>query len=113
MLLLECVFFVSTKRLTFDIKSMHDSVWYYGDDNGDYHYFIASNNYEVISRSRMDIQTERIWLLGGKTKPEDQRSGTMVFSDNTKRDVALENFISALYEWADKNNGEARIEVLS
>ena len=67
-----------------------------GEDDGDYYKFVASNGYEVISRSRMDIQTERLWLLGAK---ENDRSGSMVFSSNEKRDKALLEFEVALIEW--------------
>ena len=56
------------------------------------------------SRSRMDIQTERIWLLGGQPH---ERSGTMVFSSDEKRDKAYQNFIFALDEWATSNGGIA------
>lgn len=69
---------------------------------------IKKNGYEVISRSRMDIQTERLWLLGAKHL-EEGRSGTMVFSSNEKRDTAYENFILAINEWAEKNNGYATL----
>lgn len=96
----------TTRRLTFDIHYQHESVTYTGDDDGDYYHFKASNGYEVISRSRMDIQTERLWLLGGKSK-EESRSGTMVFSSDAKRDIAYENFIVAIREWADHNKGFA------
>jgi hypothetical protein len=96
----------TTKRLTFDIEWQADTVTYYGDDDGDYFKFTASNGYEVISRSRMDIQTERIWLLGAKRyDPEGQRSGSMVFSSDEKRDKAYEEFTKALKEWASANNG--------
>lgn len=44
----------------------------------------------------MDIQTERLWLLGGS---DDERSGTMVFSSDEKRDAAFDKFIQALNEW--------------
>ena len=53
----------------------------------------------------MDIQTERLWLLGGKYK-EEERSGTMVFSSNEKRDLAYDNFLIALHEWAEVYDGE-------
>ena len=58
--------------------------------------FIANNGYEIISRSRMDIQTERLWLLGSQ---KNERSGSMVFSTNIKRDEAYDNFMQALIEW--------------
>ncbi len=48
------------QRLTLDIIWQHPETIYHGDDNGDYFKFVANNGYEIISRSRMDIQTERI-----------------------------------------------------
>lgn len=90
----------TTKRLTFDIIYQRPQTIWTGDDDGDYHRFTASNGYEVISRSRMDIQTERLWLLGAKyMDPSDQRSGSMVFSSNDKRDLAEVLFHDALKEW--------------
>jgi hypothetical protein len=79
-----------------------------GDDDGEYFKFVASNGYEVISRSRMDIQTERIWLLGAKYL-EEPRSGSMVFSSDEKRDAAFDKFVGALKEWADSNGGRCVI----
>lgn len=96
----------TTQRLTLDIVSQDPKVTWYGDDDGDYYTFTASNGYQVISRSRMDIQTERIWLLGAK-RDQEQRSGTMVFSSNEKRDRAYGEFIKAINEWAAANNGHA------
>lgn len=94
----------TTRRLTFDIEWQHPRTIYKGEDDGPYLKFVASNGYEVISRSRMDIQTERIWLLGAKCE-EEQRSGTMVFSSNEKRDLAYSEFLFALNEWAKSQNG--------
>lgn len=96
----------TNRRLTFDIIWQRPDTIYMGDDDGDYFKFVASNGYEVISRSRMDIQTERLWLLGAKHQ-EESRSGTMVFSSNEKRDVAYLNFIQALDEWAAHKGGIA------
>lgn len=96
----------TTRRLTFDILRQAPHVTYKGDDYGDYFRFTASNGYEVISRSRMDIQTERLWLLGAKHKKEP-RSGSMVFSSDKNRDLAYDNFVLALDEWAAKNGGVA------
>ena len=96
----------TTRRLTFDILFQHPNTIYMGEDDGEYFKFVASNGYEVISRSRMDIQTERLWLLGAKYKDE-ARSGTMVFSSDEKRDAAYLNFIQALDEWAFHNGGVA------
>ncbi len=93
----------TTNRLTFDIEWQHPQTLYKGDDDGDYFKFIASNGYEVISRSRMDIQTERIWLLGAKEK---DRSGSMVFSSNEKRDKALVEFHKAINEWVNFVKGD-------
>ena len=95
----------TTRRLTFDILFQDERTIWMGDDDGDYHFFRASNGYEVISRSRMDIQTERVWLLGAK-HAEEGRSGSMVFSSDEKRDRAYDNFILALKEWAEFNGGE-------
>lgn len=94
----------TTRRLTFDIHFQRHI--YDGPDDGDYFKFVASNGYEVISRSRMDIQTERIWLLGAKHH-EESRSGTMVFSDDTKRDKAYDDFTLALDEYALSLDGTA------
>lgn len=94
----------TTRRLTFDIRWQAQKVTYMGDDDGPYFTFTASNGYQVISRSRMDIQTERIWLLGAKHK-EESRSGSMVFSSNEKRDAAEKQFVKALDEWAAAHGG--------
>jgi hypothetical protein len=96
----------TTRRLTFDIEYQDPGVIFLGEDDGEYFKFVASNGYEVISRSRMDIQTERLWLLGAKHL-EESRSGSMVFSSNEKRDMAYENFLKAITEWAEKNFGFA------
>jgi hypothetical protein len=97
----------TTKRLTFDIVHQAPQVTYMGDDDGPFFKFTASNGYEVISRSRMDIQTERLWLLGAK-HAQEPRSGSMVFSNNEKRDAAYEKFVVALDEWAAANGGSAK-----
>lgn len=98
----------TTRRLTFDIVYQHpDTIWM-GDDDGNYFHFIASNGYDVISRSRMDIQTERLWLLGAKYLDEP-RSGSMVFSSDEKRDIAFDNFVNAINEWAYANVGYAEL----
>jgi hypothetical protein len=86
----------TNRRLTFEILSQHEATRYRGEDDGDYLTFTASNGYQVISRSRMDIQTERLWLLGAL---ENERSGSMVFSSNEKRDACMDQFQQALREW--------------
>lgn len=86
----------TNRRLTFDILSQHEATRYRGDDDGEYITFAASNGYQVISRSRMDIQTERLWLLGAL---DNERSGSMVFSSNEKRDACMEKFQQAMREW--------------
>lgn len=96
----------TTKRLTFDVLSQSARTVYTGPDDGNYFKFTASNGYQVISRSRMDIQTERIWLLGAKHET-DPRSGTMVFSDNESRDKAFHAFEYAIGCWATYNGGIA------
>jgi hypothetical protein len=104
--LLKYSLFPSTRRLTFDITYQHPDVIFMGDDDGEFFKFVASNGYEVISRSRMDIQKERIWLLGANHL-EEQRSGSMVFSIDSKRDRAHHEFVKAIDEWAARNNGVA------
>ena len=91
----------TTKRLTFDIIDQHWRTKWDGDDDGDYYVFKASNGYEVISRSVMDIQTERVWLLGASSEDRAIRSGSMVFGNNEKRDRAYESFHQAIREWND------------
>ena len=88
----------TTKRLTFDIVCQETSTI---NDDGDvqFYKFVASNGYEIISRSRMDIQTERLWLLGSVSSGNGFRSGSMVFSSNEKRDVAEKEFVKAIEEW--------------
>jgi hypothetical protein len=90
---------IKTKqRLTFDILFQREDTIYRGPDDGDYYLFIASNGYELHSRSRMDIHTERLWLLGAK---ENSRSGSTVYSSDEKRDKAYDQFVAALTEWAE------------
>jgi hypothetical protein len=86
----------TNQRLTFDIEWQAPRTIYRGPDDGPYFAFTASNGYQVISRSRMDIQTERLCLLGATG---NERSGSMVFSSNEKRDRAREGFMLALDEW--------------
>lgn len=90
---------IKTKqRLTFDILFQREDTIYRGEDDGDYYVFVASNGYELHSRSRMDIHTERIWLVGAK---ENCRSGSTIFSSDQKRDKAYDYFEEALSEWAN------------
>lgn len=89
---------LTNRRITLDITYQHPATRYMGVDDGPYFRFVASNGYEVISRSRMDIQTERVWLLGAK---DNERSGSMVFSDNVKRDEAAAQFQIAIAEWIE------------
>lgn len=87
----------TTKRLTFDIEWQESRTQNRIIGNKDYK-FTASNDYEIISRSRMDIQTERLWLLGSSSS-SDERSGSMVFNNNGLRDIAYIEFLKALKEW--------------
>lgn len=87
---------ISTKRrLTFEI--LYQDMRFCGTTDDDYVTFTASNGKEIISRSRMDIQTDRLWLLGCGP---DERSGSMVFSSDEKRDKMEQEFHDALKEWA-------------
>lgn len=108
MILIVCSLIKTTRRLTFDIIRQDSETIFMGDDDTGGWKFVASNGYEVISRSRMDIQTERIWLLGSKYLDEP-RSGTMVFSSNENRDIAYDNFVIALNEWAAFYGGVCKI----
>ena len=96
----------TTRRLTFDIIYQNPKYQYQGLDDGPYWTFNASNGYQIISRSRMDIQTERIWLKGGATDERSIRSGTMTFSDDKSRDKAEMEFHQALLEWTKHITGE-------
>ena len=94
-----------TNCLMFDIEFQADeirfsresagSVYHSMLSNGCYH-FIASNGVEIISHSRMDIQTGRVWLIG--LEPNN-RSGTMVFSSNAKRDEFCSQVTEAICEF--------------
>jgi len=107
--ILECRLIRTQKRLTFDILFQHERVTFQGEDDGPYFKFTASNGYEVISRSRMDIQSERIWLRGGTSDEIAKRSGTMVFPSDEKRDECYTKFVQALYEWGDFYEGKVLI----
>lgn len=85
------------RRLTFEIQSQ--DMRFCGITDDDFITFKASNGVEIISRSRMDIQTDRLWLLGCGP---DERSGSMVFSSDEKRDKMFGEFQDALLEWARK-----------
>ena len=92
------------RRLTFEILEQ-ELGWWIGKTDDDFFTFKASNDVEVISRSRMDIQTDRLWLLGCGP---DERSGSMVFSSDEKRDRMFNMFQDALMEWANFIDGEDR-----
>ena len=83
------------QRLTFEV--LEQDMSFCGKTDDDYLTFKASNGIEIISRSRMDIQTDRLWLLGCGP---NERSGSMVFSNNEKRDKMFDLFQDALLEWA-------------
>lgn len=72
--LLEYSLIPTKRRLTFDI--LLQDMNFCGKSDDEYETFKASNGIEIISRSRMDIQTDRLWLLGCGP---DERSGSMVF----------------------------------
>jgi hypothetical protein len=85
------------RRLTFEI--LFQDMRFCGKSDDDYLTFTASNGISIISRSRMDVQTDRLWLLGCGP---DERSGSMVFSSDEKRDKMFDLFQDALREWAKK-----------
>lgn len=101
------------KRIVFDILFQRPDTIFDGPDDGDYLMFIASNGFQVISRSRMDIQTERLWLLGSKNDSHADRSGTMVFATQDMCEKAYPGFHIALREWADKVKSGERMTHLS
>lgn len=88
------------QRLTFDI--VDQDMRFCGLTDEEYITFNASNGIQVISRSRMDIQTDRLWLIGCKP---NERSGTMVFSSDEKRDREFDRFQTALLEWGNNWEG--------
>lgn len=88
------------KRIVFDILHQREDTIWKGEDDGDYFMFIASNDFQIISRSRMDVQTERLWLRGAKNDAHADRSGTMVFAMQDMLDRAYPKFHAALDEWA-------------
>ncbi|MBP6888889.1 MAG: hypothetical protein KBC21_04310 [Candidatus Pacebacteria bacterium] len=83
------------QRLTFDI--LEQDMVFSGVTDDTYLMFKASNGVEIISRSRMDIQTDRLWLVGCKP---NERSGSMVFSSDEKRDREFDRFQEGILEWA-------------
>lgn len=92
---LEYRLIATKRRLTFEI--LFQDMSFCGKTDDDFLTFKASNGVEIISRSRMDIQTDRLWLLGCGP---DERSGSMVFSSDEKRDKMESEFHEALLEWA-------------
>jgi hypothetical protein len=90
----------TNRRLTFEILSQ--DMRFCGKSDDDYMSYRAKNGVEIISRSRMDIQTDRLWLLGCGP---NERSGSMVFSSNEKRDAMFNLFQDALKDWATNFEG--------
>jgi hypothetical protein len=91
----------TAKRLTFEIHHQDPEHRYTGSDEGKYWSFEAPNGYEVISRSRLGIHCERIWLLGGTFGDAAEFSSTMAFTSDEKRDKAFTMFHDALAAWGD------------
>ena len=95
----------TTNRLTFDIEFQADEIRF-PEKCSNYYYFIASNDVEIISHSRMDIQTGSIWLIG--IEPNN-RSGTVVFPSNAERDEFRSQVVAAIEEFihyvADGSSG--------
>jgi len=94
------------RRLTFDILEQ-DKEFFCGITDDVYSVFHAANGIEIISRSRMDVQTDRLWLLGCGP---DERSGSMVFSSDEKRDKMFDMFQEALYSWGNYINQSYIVE---
>lgn len=94
-IILEYRLIKTKRRLTFEI--LQQDMTFCGKSDDDYLSYEASNGIEIISRSRMDVQTDRLWLLGCGP---DERSGSMVFSSDEKRDKMFDEFQDALLEWS-------------
>lgn len=94
----------TTKRITFEIVWQDPEITFSGEDDDNYFSFLASNNFMIISRSRMDIQTERLWLKGGTNDLVAFRSGSMVLDSNEKRDKVYNGFLKAISEWGNTFN---------
>lgn len=92
--LLEYAIISTYQRLTFDIRQQ--TKMFIGTETMR-RVFKADNGVEIISQSQIDIQVDQLWLLGEKGIT---RSGSMVFSDNSKRDKAAVRFHLAIEEWA-------------
>jgi hypothetical protein len=86
------------QRLTLDI--LEQDMSFCGVTDDEYLTYKASNGVEIISRSRMDIQTDRLWLIGCKP---NERSDSMVFSSDEKRDREFDRFQKAILEWASSD----------
>ena len=84
------------QRLTFDIHFQREDTIYRGEDEGDYFVFRASNGVEIYSRTKMDLHTDRLWLLGAAP---NTRSGSFVYNSDKKRDIAYDRFMKAIHEW--------------
>ena len=95
----------TTNRLTFDIEFQADEIRF-SEKCSSYYYFIASNDVEIISHSRMDIKTGSIWLMGAAP---NTRSGTVVFPSNAERDRFCSQVVAAIEEFihyvADGSSG--------
>lgn len=110
-LLLECYLIKTTKRITLDI--IYQAARVTNKDAASMKVFKASNGYEVISEHRMDIQSRRIWLLGASNDEPAMRSGTLALPVQSMCDETFPEFIAALKEWANFNNGRISINVVS
>jgi hypothetical protein len=93
--LLEYKLISTHRRLTFDIYSQSDK-WIGTEEMPKR--FMAENGVEIISQSQMDIQTDRLWILGERGIT---RSGSMVFSSDEKRDAMFKRFQAAITEWSN------------
>lgn len=109
--LLECFLIKTKKRITFDIIFQHPRVT--NNDVRGMKFFRATNGYDVISEHRMDIQSRRIWLLGASNDEPAQRSGTLALPVQEMCNETFPEFITALDEWADYNQGQVIINIVS
>lgn len=96
----------SNRRLTFDIFYQDPELTHKGTEDDEHVRFVASNGYEVHARMRQNIESDRLWLRGPSDKWH-QRSESIVFSTNEKRDKAYDRYVQALDEWAASHDGLA------
>ena len=109
-IVLHAALIVTKRRVTFDIEYQHTALTHDGPDDGDYMTFVASNGFQIYSRSRPDIDTDRCWLLGAVNGPAEDRSGSKPFPSYEMRDKYVDRLMEALQEWVEHTGGAIRLQ---